>query len=60
MIWQQKLNLPASNQRFIFALLQIAVEDQSDELAPDMEDAYKVDAAIEFLHSEKITLTDIN
>jgi hypothetical protein len=49
---QQRLNIPTNSSSFI-AMQQIATEEQSGKMAPDMEVCMKQRCVNEFLNAEK-------
>jgi len=51
--WQLRLNLPTNTLLHLIAVEEMAAEQQSDRMAPDMEVRMKQRGVTEFLHAEK-------
>ena len=59
MVWQERLNLPASIPLHLVAMWQMAAEGHTDKMASDMEVPMKQRGGTEFLHAEKKKMTSI-
>ena len=58
MVWQQRLNLPASIPLHFVAMQQMAVEGHPEKMVSDMEVCRKKRCGMEFLHVEKMVPMD--
>jgi len=59
-LWQWRLNLPVDISLSFAAVRQMEAEGQSDRMVSDMEMSMTQRCVTEFLHLEKLALTDIH